>query len=89
MGRLYRDAQFNLILGFLLPFIIPASVKMASDLFDPISLTHSHTLIWTMTAWAFLPASLLMRGIALNRVAHMISQQRLRAYATAKGFAPV
>lgn len=81
--RLHRDAQFNLILGFLLPFIIPAFIKLAADLFDPISLANPHTLIWTMTAWAFLPASLLMRGIALTRVAQMIRMQRERAYAAA------
>ena len=85
VDRLRRDAQFNLILGFLLPFIIPAFVKLAADLFDPVSLTNPHTLIWTMTAWAFLPASLLMRGIALRRVAHMIEEQRKRAYAGAHG----
>jgi hypothetical protein len=78
--RLERDSQINLILGFLLPFIIPAFVKLASDMFDPISLANAHTLIWTMTAWAFLPASLIMRGIALARVAQMISAQRERAY---------
>lgn len=89
VDRLRRDAQFNLILGFLLPFIIPAFVKIASDLLDPVSLTHPHTLIWTMTAWAFLPASLLMRGIALNRVAEMICKQRKRAYAASKDFAAV
>lgn len=88
VDRLNRDAQFNLILGFLLPFIIPAFVKLASDLFDPITLANPHTLIWTMTAWAFLPASLLMRGTALTRVAHMIRMQRERAYAAASdGFA--
>ncbi len=78
--RLNRDAQFNLILGFLLPFIIPALVKLASDVFDPVSLSDPYTLIWTMTAWAFLPATLLMRGIALNRVARMITAQRQRAH---------
>lgn len=79
VARLQRDSQVNLILGFLLPFIIPAFVKLASDYVDPISLSNAHTLIWTMTAWAFLPASLLMRGIALSRVASMISEQRERA----------
>lgn len=74
--RLRRDSQFNLILGFLLPFIIPAFVKLASDVIDPVNLANPHTLIWTMSAWAFLPASLLMRGIALNKVADMIAQQR-------------
>ena len=81
--RLQRDAQVNLILGFLLPFLIPAIVKIATDLLNPISLENPHTLIWTMTAWAFLPASLFMRGIAMNRVAQMISNQRRRAYAAA------
>lgn len=76
--RLERDAQVNLILGFLLPFMIPAVVKLASDIIDPISLASHHTLIWTVTAWAFLPASLLMRGIALSHVADMISKQRDR-----------
>jgi hypothetical protein len=74
--RLSRDSQINLILGFLLPFLIPAMVKMASDIFDPISLADPHTLIWTVTAWAFLPASLVMRGVALARVAQMIETQR-------------
>jgi hypothetical protein len=77
--RLNRDGQINLILGFLLPFMIPAVVKLASDLLDPVSLADPYTLIWTMTAWAFLPATLLMRGIALSRVAQMITAQRARA----------
>lgn len=81
VSRLRRDAQINLILGFLLPFMIPAIVKLTSDFIDPVDLANPHTLIWTTTAWAFLPASLLMRGIALGRVAEMISRQRERATA--------
>ncbi|WP_223877852.1 hypothetical protein [Histidinibacterium aquaticum] len=84
VDRLQRDAQVNLVLGFLLPFIIPAVVKVTSAILNPISLDNPHTLIWTTTAWAFLPASLFMRGIALHRVAQMIRNQRLRAYAAAK-----
>lgn len=83
--RLNRDATGNLIVGFLLPFIIPAFVKLASDFINPISLADPHSMIWMMTAWAFLPASLIMRGIALNRVAQMIVNQRRRAYAAAHG----
>lgn len=80
VDRLERDGQINLILGFLLPFLIPAMVKLASDLFNPIQLQNPHTLIWTMTAWAFIPASMIMRGIAMLRVAQMIGMQRERAY---------
>ncbi|MDO6734770.1 hypothetical protein Q4555_08810 [Octadecabacter sp. 1_MG-2023] len=78
--RLERDGQMNLIFGFLLPFLIPAFVKLASDVFNPIQLQDPHTLIWMMTAWAFIPASLIMRGIAMLRVGQMISYQREVAY---------
>lgn len=74
--RLNRDARINIALGFLLPFLTPAVVKIASTGFEPLTLASPQTLIWTMTAWAFLPASLFMRGIAMGRVADMIRQTR-------------
>lgn len=84
LNRLQRDARINIALGFLLPFVIPAVVKLAADLLDPISLQHPQTLIWTMSAWAFLPASMIMRGIAMGKVADMIEEKRKRAYANAQ-----
>ena len=85
LRRLYRDARINVVLGFLLPFVIPAVIKLAADVINPISLENPHILIWTMSAWAFLSASMIMRGIALYRVAAMIRDQRMRAYASADG----
>jgi len=79
--RLRRDAGLNVVLGALLPFLIPAVVGMASNFVEPISIAYPQTLIWTMTAWAFLPASMLMRGIAMSRIADMIEDKRRRAYA--------
>lgn len=84
--RLRRDAWFNVALGFVLPFIIPAVVKAISMTLTPITLTSPHTMIWTVTAWAFLPASLLMRGIAMGRVASMIEAKR--AESRDESFAP-
>ncbi len=83
LHRLQRDARINIALGFLLPFIIPAVVKAASDLIDPISMNNPQTLIWTIAAWAFLPASMIMRGVAMGKVADMIEDKRRRAYAEA------
>jgi hypothetical protein len=80
--RLRRDARFNIAFGFLLPFFIPAVVKMAADLIHPIRLENPQTLIWTMSAWAFLPASMIMRGIAMGKIADMIEEKR-RTYANA------
>jgi len=84
LERLQRDARVNITLGFLLPFIIPAVVKAGSDLIDPISTENLQTIIWTLTAWAFLPASMIMRGIAMARVAEMIEDKRRRTYANAE-----
>jgi len=74
--RLRKDARFNIALGFLLPFVIPAVVKMAALSFQPITLESPQTLIWTMAGWAFLPASLFMRGVAMGRIASMIAEKR-------------
>ena len=84
LHRLKRDAGLNIVLGILLPFLIPAVIKAAADLIDPISMDNPQTLIWTMSAWAFLPASMIMRGIAMRRVADLIQEKRMRAYAEAK-----
>ena len=74
--RLERDARFNIALGFLLPFLTPAVIKSATSLFGAVSLDSPQTLIWTVAAWAFLPASLFMRGIAMGRIATMITEKR-------------
>ncbi|MDZ4096426.1 MAG: hypothetical protein U1D35_16125 [Paracoccaceae bacterium] len=77
VARLERDARVNIALGFLLPFLIPAVVKIGADGFEPLMLTSPQTLIWTMTAWAFLPVSLFMRGIAMGKIADMIREKRV------------
>jgi hypothetical protein len=74
--RLQRDGRVNIILGFLLPFLVPAVLKVISAMGTAINLDNPQTLIWTVSAWAFLPASILMRGVALSRVAQMIEVQR-------------
>ncbi|MDA3887759.1 MAG: hypothetical protein PF443_02920 [Allgaiera sp.] len=76
VARLERDARVNLALGFLLPFLVPAVVKAASSSFGEVTLSTPQTLIWMVSAWAFLPASLFMRGIAMHRVAEMIREKR-------------
>ncbi len=77
VDRLERDARLNLSLGFLLPFLIPAVVNLVTDGFNPASFTSPQTLIWTIAAWAFFPTTLLMRGVAMGRIAAMIRQRRV------------
>ena len=76
--RLEKEARVNVALGFLLPFLAPAVIKAATFLFGAVTLDNPHTMIWTVAAWAFLPASLFMRGIAMQRIASLISAKRQR-----------
>lgn len=80
VARLRRDARVNIILGFLLPFLVPVALKLLSAFGSGIDLASPHLLIWTVTAWAFLPASIVMRGVALSRVADMIDAQRQQVH---------
>ncbi|MDC0739208.1 sortase B protein-sorting domain-containing protein [Cognatishimia sp. SS12] len=89
LPRLNRDGRLNIALGFLLPFLFPAFIHTISDLFNTLQLTHPQTLIWTVILWAFFPAGLVMRGVAMIRIAAMIDENRKRAYAVAQGLQPV
>jgi len=81
--RLTRDARVNVMLGFILSFLIPAVIKGTSGWIDPRTLMGPQTMIWSMTVWASLPATLMVRWVALGRIAEMIGEQRRRAYAEA------
>jgi hypothetical protein len=76
VDRLNRDARINIALGFLLPFVIPAVVTLGFETMAQLPSSSPQTLVWTVTAWAFLPASLFMRGIAMGRIAEMIRERR-------------
>lgn len=81
LSRLKRDSHINVALGFLLPFMIPAVLKAISVYALPVDLQDPMTQIWILSAWAFLPVTLIMRGVALMRIADLIEEKRRRAYA--------
>lgn len=76
INRLERDSRLNLAIGFLLPFLIPTVITLGTSGLPAATLTSSQTMVWTMAAWSFLPASLLMRGVAMARIADMIRMKR-------------
>lgn len=78
VARLTRDARVNIVLGFLLPFLIPVVLGAAADNVVRFSMETPQMMIWVMAAWAFLPASLFMRGLAMGQIADMIQKQRAR-----------
>lgn len=75
-SRLTRDSRVNIIFGFTLPFLIPLVAQVSSAYYDFSAFNSSQTLIWTVAAWAFLPASLFMRGIAMAKIARLIRKKR-------------
>ncbi len=76
VARLNRDAIINVVLGICLPFILPVVTRYGTGYFDPREIVSPQPLIWMVAFWAFLPASLIMRGIAMKRVATMIATLR-------------
>ncbi|MGV6848448.1 MAG: hypothetical protein ACWA5A_08725 [Marinibacterium sp.] len=77
--RLQRDARINIVCGALLPFFIPAVIKASGYFIGPMNMANPNTLIWTISAWAFLPASMIIRGIAMLRIAELIENKRRRS----------
>lgn len=80
--RLNRDARVNILLGFLLPYLMPPLAWIVGSHYGLSIVGNDQALIWTMTLWAFLPASLFMRGIAMRRLSDMILAKRRRLVAS-------
>jgi len=81
--RLQSTARLNLILGISLPFLMPMAAQMAAGLVLPSGPWGPQSLIWGITFWSIMPLCLLMRAIALGRVAQMIQTKRARSHAGA------
>jgi len=87
--RLRRDGRLNLLLGLALPFLAPVVAKAGETVFGPALAASGQTMIWMVAAWAFLPLSLFMRGVAMARVADMIAEMRRRTTSAPHEAGPV
>jgi hypothetical protein len=76
---LQQDARVNIMLGLSLPFVAPLFATVAAELFVPYALANPQTMIWTVALWAGIPAGMIMRGLALGRIAEILDRQRKRA----------
>lgn len=84
--RLQQNALVNVSLGLLMPLFVPIVADVLQVAFEGAVLRDPAALVWVVVAWAFLPASLAMRGLALHRLAQMIAAHRARLH-RASGFA--
>ena len=89
VARLQRQARFNISLGLIMPFLLPGLMMASALLIRPLDLTAPISYVWGIALWAFIPSALVMRGIAMGRVAHMIraSRRRLASGTEAGAFA--
>ena len=85
VGRLERDALFNLALGFVLPFVFPALIRVTTLFVSDLAFQSPQAVVWVIAAWAFFPMSLIMRGIAMGRLAALIRATRRSHAAMEKG----
>lgn len=76
--RLQRHARINILLGVVMPFLLAGAVIASALLIRPLSLVSPMGYVWGITVWAYLPASMIMRGVAMVRVARMIRASRRR-----------
>ncbi|MEM8824106.1 MAG: hypothetical protein AAGF30_10890 [Pseudomonadota bacterium] len=76
--QLRRDGAVNILLGLFLPYFAPLIAYFVAVSYDLSIFDNNLLLVWMMALWAFLPASLFLRGIAMRRLALIISAKRRR-----------
>lgn len=85
--HLEKDSKVNLILGIILPFLLPALLRLFVLGETVQSVSNAQVVIWAVAAWCFLPVTLILRGMALGRIAAMIRNQRAAEAREAKELA--
>ena len=78
VARLRRDGAVNILLGVALPYLTPPLAWFVGGVYGISMIDSALVLVWSVALWAFLPASLFLRGIAMRRLALMIEVKRRR-----------
>lgn len=76
--RLERDAHVNILLGIILPFSLPVLLHLSTLLVQPMTLQSPLAFVWGISLWAFIPVNLILRGVAMYRVAQLVRDHRRR-----------
>lgn len=87
--RLDRDGRINIGLGIALPVFLPILIGTNSNLFAGASLDDPQTIIWAIAIWGALPFSLVMRGLAMQKIAAMVSVSRRQSTVAQAGLVPL
>jgi hypothetical protein len=82
LQHLRRYARLNIVVGALLPFLMPLVFIAIATFVQSIELQNSQTMIWAISLWAFIPANMIVRGLAMHKIANMIAEKRRHNYKT-------
>lgn len=77
-ARLSREARSQILVGLLMPVSAGVLLKAAPALSLALPLGDPHAVIWLVTVWAILPAGIVMRGLALARLAELAAERKGR-----------
>lgn len=74
--RLFRDSLANIAAALVFVYAAPI-VAAAAGIFDDGGARNLQVLLWTAAIWSFASGSLLIRGIAILKVAMLVRRTRL------------
>lgn len=72
---LRQSAFISMVIGMTLPYIAPQAAYAFLGPLQPITTTNSLLFVWMIAIWCFIPATSILRAIALYKVAHLLSQE--------------
>ncbi|MFT6886440.1 MAG: hypothetical protein ACJAWZ_002655, partial [Paracoccaceae bacterium] len=74
--RLFRLAFGTIMVGLGAPYALLALASQAKGVFVPAPLLNPLVLVWGATIWAALPMYLVLRGVAIAKIAWLIRRAR-------------
>lgn len=74
--RLFRLSIGMILAGIGAPYASLALASRAGGVFDPAALLDPLPMVWAATLWATAPMYLLMRGVAIAKIAWLIRKAR-------------
>ena len=74
--RLVRDALVNIATGVAFLYIAPPVAMQLSGIAQPSEFPNYQLIVWSTAFWGLVPGSLMIRGIAILKVAYLITSAR-------------
>ncbi len=78
VGNLRKAASVSVFFALAFPYLAPQAALAFLGPLGPISASNSQFLVWIIAIWAFVPAVLLLRAVALFKIASMIGVEAPR-----------